>query len=957
MNVLQTREVVTLLMSFVLVLVFTVPEAIAQSASVSGTVTDANDGEPLIGASVVVFPQGEVSMAGGSATDINGRYSISGLLAGTYTVRVTFIGYNEFEQALTLNTGEARTLDFAITQGGFDLNTVVITASRRQEKALDAPASISVLDADDIEADVALSSASVLRNTTGVDVAQTGVDRREIVLRGFNNAFSGAAYVLTDYRQSAAPSLGVNLYSIMPNMGIDIDRIEVVRGPGSALYGAGVDAGVVHFLTKDPFTYPGTTISVVGGEQSMFGVEARHAGVVNENFGYKITGAYGQADDWRMNSSDPMDAAQLDQDFVYADPSDAPDNQNLDSNGQIIRNYDYEKLNVNGTAEYRSGLTVVTATAGYSRYSATVLSGIGTLQADGFGYSYAQLRVQNGNFFAQTYLNKNDAGESFVYGSGQVVVDNSTQINTQAQYNVDLSGGRHNLIFGGDLEVTTPDTRGTIYGRNETEDRITEFGAYTQGKFVLSEQLDLTAALRGDYNNIVDEFQISPRAALVFKPATGHSMRVSYNRAFSSPGNNSLFLDIVAGQLPNGLNIRGLGSANGWTWNRNPQFEALFGSDLVATSLNPATLGQPQPVGLPLADVYGSVYAGLAAIPIPTLVGILAQNGINVDEPTAQGLVSLLAPAATQVSGFSQGQLALLNTSIGVFEPLGATTLVDIDPLKPTTTNTVEVGYNGIFNNRVLFAVDAYYTNKSNFVGPLRMESPFVLVPTLSTDLIGGLTTAITNNTQLKGQLDLMGLPAQSVAGLLVQLAAASLPDGQTPVAVIEAEENSVGVGNLPEAFLSYRNFGSVDYLGADLSIQVLATDDLTLFGNMSLVSDDYFDPEDLGEEPNSGLEIALNAPRVKFKMGGRYSKRNSFSVGASARFTDSFPILSGPYVGDLPSYFLVDLSFGYDFGSMVEGLRFDVGIQNVMDDRHREFVGAPEIGRMGMARLTYTMN
>ncbi|MEZ4697559.1 MAG: TonB-dependent receptor [Rhodothermales bacterium] len=958
MKAIPARGVVTSLFSFLFVIALTTTQSLGQTATLSGTITDADDGQPLIGASVVLFPDGQATMAGGSATDLDGRYSVQNLLAGTYTVRVTFVGYNEITQSITLNSGESRVLDFELSQGGFDLNTVVVTASRRQEKALDAPASISVLDAEDLQTDVSMSSAAVLRNTTGVDMAQTGVDRREIVLRGFNNAFSGATYVLTDYRQAAAASLGVNLYSIMPNMSIDIDRVEVVRGPGSALYGAGVDAGVIHFLTKDPFTHPGTTVSVMGGERSMLGIEARHAGVLNENVGYKITGAYAQADDWNLNPSDPLDEAQLQSDHVYTDPATAPENQKLDESGRIVRNYDYQKLNLNGTLEYRVGETAVTGTVGYSRYSATVLSGIGTLQADGFGYSYAQVRLQNGNFFAQAYLNHNAAGDSFVYGSGDVVVDNSNQINGQAQYNVDLAGGRHNLVFGADLDVTMPETKGTILGRNENDDQITELGSYLQGTFALSDKLDMTAAIRGDYNNVVEAFQLSPRAAFVFKPTPSSSVRASYNRAFSSPGINSLFLDIVAANLPGGITLRGLGSAKGWHWNRNTEanWESTYGSDLVATSLNPATLGVAQPVGLPLDNVYSSVYASLSAIPPAQLVAILGQAGITVDEPTASGLIALLSPVATQVTGFSRGELALLNTTTGSFDPLGSNTAVDIDPLKQTTTNTVELGFNGIMNNRVLFAIDGYYTQKSDFVGPLRMESPFVLVPDLSTDLLAALTAGISSNTVLAGQLSLLGQQPSTVAGLIVQLASGSLPDAQTPVAIVEAEENAVGVGNVPEAFLSYRNFGKVGYLGADISVQFLATDEISLFANASLVSDDFFDASELGEADDSGLNVALNAPRAKLKLGGQYLKRNSFSAGISARYTDGFPIRSGPYVGDLPSYFLVDLSAGYDFGAIARGLRLDATVQNILDERHREFIGAPEIGRMGMVRLTVTI-
>ena len=119
----------------------------------------------------------------------------------------------------------------------------------------------------------------LLRNVTGVDMAQTGVNRYEVVLRGFNNVFTGATYVMTDYRRAAVASLGLNDYSLMPISQIDLERIEVVRGPGSALFGAGVDAGVIHFISKDPFTHPGTTVRVGGGLRNALTASLRHAGV------------------------------------------------------------------------------------------------------------------------------------------------------------------------------------------------------------------------------------------------------------------------------------------------------------------------------------------------------------------------------------------------------------------------------------------------------------------------------------------------------------------------------------------------------------------------------------------------------------------------------------------------------------------------------------------------------
>lgn len=926
----------------------------AYGQTITGKVTDSDEGFPMAGATVTVV-DGSGGLVTGAATDLDGQYTLEVGASGTFTVYSRFVGYQEVAESVSLSSGQTLTLNFTLSQTGFELNTVVITSSRRQEKALDAPASVSVLNSEDMARSVGTSSAEALRTTTGIDMAQTGIDRREIVLRGFNNAFSGAAYVLTDYRQAAAPSLNVNLYSIMPNMNIDVDRVEIVRGPGSALYGAGVDAGVIHFFSKDPFAHPGTTISISGGERSLFGAQFRHAGVTGakSNIGYKITGMYGRADEWELDPENDEDAIQIAQD-------------RLTEGTESVRDDEFEKFNVNGTLEYRFGPSrALIVTGGHSEFTSSVLSGIGTLQAVGFGYSYGQLRLQMDNFFAQVYVNKNSAGDSFVYGldidpiggdgEHDTVVDKGTLYNAQAQYDLTLANGRQDFIVGVDVEFTRPDTERTINGRNEDDDDISEYGAYVQSMTQLTPQLRLTLAARGDYNNVQEDFTISPRAALVFSPSPGHSIRVTYNRAFSSPSSNSNFLDIVAGVVPGSdILIRGRGSANGFTWERNSAYAAIAGTDLVATSLNPAALGAPTPAGLPLDATYASVYAGLAAIPIPQMTAILNANGIPVDDATTALLVGLLSPAGgTNVTGFSRGLLGVLNLT--TLQPSFVSDLSEIAPLKPSISETFEIGYKGLIADQVLFAVDAYYTRKEDFVGPLIMETPFVFVPTLSSDLTAAIAAGVAGNAPLAGALGQFGVSPEAVAGLIVGLAGGALPDTSTPVAIVQPVENNPGLGKTPELMLAYRNFGEVDYYGVDASIQIMATNALSVFGNVSFVSDDLFDAEELNED-GTELKLALNAPAFKFRVGFDYTLPSGFSFNAAGRYSDEFPILSGPYVGTLESYFLLDVGVGYDLDQYARGLRIDVGVSNVTDDMHREFIGAPQLGRMAIARVTYSV-
>lgn len=928
-----------------------------QRANVSGTVIDAEGDFALPGANVIL-QRDDGSMVTGAATGADGTYAISNVEPGEYVLSFRFVGYGEARVPVALEAGESRTVDVALVPTGLDLNVVVVTASRQAEKVLDAPASISVLDAAEIQSNVVPSSAAVLRNTTGVDMAQTGVDRYEIVLRGFNNAFSGATYVLTDYRQGAIASLGVNAYNMMPITQIDLERVEVVRGPGSALYGAGVDAGVVHFITKDPFTYPGTTVSVGGGSREMVLLSGRHAGVVGDRLGYKLVGNFSRAEDWHFDPSNRLDSLQL--------ASFRPDALPVD--------YSNSKYNVNGTLAYRFRPDVtLTANGGFASSKSIFLSGIGTLQSDGFGYSYGQLRLDAGGFFAQAYVNANDAGNSFVYRQSAIedVVDRSILFNAQAQYDFSAMEDRLRLVGGADYELTMPDTDETINGRNEDEDRIQEAGIYAQSTARLHPKLDATLALRADHNNVVDKVQLSPRAALVLKPNASHSIRATFNRAFSSPGTNSLFLDINAGSA-GPLTLRARGAADGFTFDRIGP-EAYVSRSLLSYNFGNTVYPDGDVFAsdeMRLGPLYAAMYAGLAssltgASQLPPPLNQLS------DEQLGQ-LVQMLSPAFTPVDGAVDTRLGYVNLTTGQVDEF-TTALSDIPPLRQTISQTYEVGYKGLVRDKLLVAVDAYYVHKKNFVGPLGMETPFMLVPAIRQEYQTSVAEGIAQNPQLMGALAQMqedgllpaGIPVESsAASLVLDLAASqstaladlfagrsSVSDAYTPVGIVQPVENSIP-GQL---LLSYRNFGDVSYYGVDVSSQLIMNDQLSLFGNLSWINDNYFDAEELGDEGTT-LELSMNAPKTKLKGGFEYAATAGWRAGASVRYIGEFRVQSGPYVGVVDAYTLVDLGAGYDFAREVPGLSLDVSVLNAFNEEHREFIGAPQLGRMALVRLTYSM-
>ena len=134
--------------------------------------------------------------------------------------------------------------------------------------------------------------ADHLKGVPGVDVNAGGIAQANIVTRGFNNAFSGALLTLQDYRFAAVPSLRVNVPFLFTGTNEDIERIEVLLGPASALYGPNSANGVLHIITKSPFTSQGTTLTLDGGERSILRGAARHAGLIGSKAGYKLSGEY-----------------------------------------------------------------------------------------------------------------------------------------------------------------------------------------------------------------------------------------------------------------------------------------------------------------------------------------------------------------------------------------------------------------------------------------------------------------------------------------------------------------------------------------------------------------------------------------------------------------------------------------------------------------------------------------
>src|SRR5687768_5761803 len=284
----------------VLVLSIVAPgAAFAQTGAIAGRIADTT-ATGIPGASVSAIAG--TTSAGTVISGVDGRYRIGNLAPGTYTIVVTRIGHLEARtEGVRVEADQTTTLDMGLQPFGVVLNPTVVTASRTGESYVRAPASIHPVTSDDIQRHPAVTPTATLHTVPGVHPTTGGIAQTNISTRGFNNAFSGALLMLQDYRFAGVPSLRVNVPLLLTGVSEDIDRTEVLLGPASALYGPNSANGVLHVITKSPFTSQGTTLTVDAGERSILRGAIRHASALSPRFGFKVSGEYLTGKDWEFD--------------------------------------------------------------------------------------------------------------------------------------------------------------------------------------------------------------------------------------------------------------------------------------------------------------------------------------------------------------------------------------------------------------------------------------------------------------------------------------------------------------------------------------------------------------------------------------------------------------------------------------------------------------------------------
>jgi iron complex outermembrane receptor protein len=180
----------------------------------------------------------------------------------------------------------------------------VTSVSRRNEPVSGAAAAITVITSDDIRRSGATNLPDVLRITAGLQVAQSSGNTWAISARGFNTTAANKLLVLIDGRSVYTPLYSGVFWDVQDVDLEDIERIEVIRGPGATLWGANAVNGVINILTRSSRDTQGTLVSLGAGSEEEALATVRQGGKLGEGTAYRVYGKYSYTDSLALANGD-----------------------------------------------------------------------------------------------------------------------------------------------------------------------------------------------------------------------------------------------------------------------------------------------------------------------------------------------------------------------------------------------------------------------------------------------------------------------------------------------------------------------------------------------------------------------------------------------------------------------------------------------------------------------------
>ena len=551
----------------------------AQKAnSVSGRVADRETGKALPGATVTVKGQ---SLA--VSTDNDGFYTLSNLKENRILLIVSYIGYETGELTIIFSDKSVENVDVALTAVYKSGDDIVISASKRPEKIVNAPASIQVIGKKELEQFTGSNTFELMSKVQGVETVRIGVDGVNLNARGLNSNFNNKVFLMIDGRNSMSViSTSAMLGNNSSMNKEDIDKLEILLGPQTALYGPNVHNMLVNIISKDPRKYPGTSMSLSAGNQKQFSGRFRHAEKINVKWAYKLTGEYATGTNFDFYDSVKVGGGPR---GVFGPATTIP--EKIDPDFRRYRGEAHVYYSIKPNQD-------IIISAGGSKYDFAM---IGRNQIKGMENIFLQGRYVSPHFYAnisnawassgfaigvnaytrdlwnRTHSSSTDpsddnhrlmldSAELFATRRRNRLIENNQRLNAEVQYNYKFERVKLFLVTGLSYQNDRPRAYGNTLVDSFERIRVKQYGIVLQLEKSLPWKMRFIAAARWDRHSGYGNY-FSPKVGVVKTIANGN-FRITWGHAYSMPSiswqyasNNGSFFGNREGitYIPNGTKM------------------------------------------------------------------------------------------------------------------------------------------------------------------------------------------------------------------------------------------------------------------------------------------------------------------------------------------------------------------------------------------------------------------
>jgi iron complex outermembrane receptor protein len=477
-------------------------------------------------------------------TDATGAYVLDGVPPGTYEVTFSLSDHSKTESAVTVAAGAAKTLDQKVDWDlSFAETITVYSVSRKAERVTEAPAAVTVVP----EEDIALKAPSgqvpkLLEYTPGVDFTQSGLYDFNFNVRGFNSSLNRRILTLIDGRDPSVPFLGAQEWGAVSFPMDELATVELVRGPGSALYGANAFSGVLNMTTRSPRGNEGGKVRLTGGELGTTRGDLQYARELGAGWYGRLVGGYQQSDDFTRSRNQSVEYSTI--------CASAAQTNCLRREARALA-VDRAKIGYGGLRfdryfQENQVLTIEGGTA--SLEGPTFLTGIGRVQVTDVNRPWTRINFNTEHWNLLGYYDTRKANKQVALSSGALLYEDSSNLHGELEGNTGFAGGKGFLVGGvayRQQKVDTADPTGfqTLMDSAKSEHTQAVFGQF---EYSLTPSLKAVVAARVDDSTLHDR-QFSPKGSLVWAATPTQTLRVTYNKAFQVPNYSEFFLRAPAG--------------------------------------------------------------------------------------------------------------------------------------------------------------------------------------------------------------------------------------------------------------------------------------------------------------------------------------------------------------------------------------------------------------------------